>query len=145
MEDRLSGSIAEPRFYTALLLVFGGVALLLALAGVYGTVSYTVGRREREMGIRIALGAQPSQVQTLVLRKGMPAVAWGTLVGLGASAYLSRFLARLLFGIEPLAADRVESPPKSPRFRRIVETGRLAECPTRTAIRNCLRIKAARQ
>src|SRR5215510_11771861 len=74
MREILSGSVGSRRFQTLLVSVFAGAALLLACLGIYGVISYTVIRRTNEIGIRIALGAQASQISMLVLRQGIQPV-----------------------------------------------------------------------
>ena len=95
----LSDSVAEPRFFATLLGVFALLALVLASLGIYGVISYQVGQRTREIGIRIALGAGRSDAMRLVLRGGMTPAALGTLVGLGAALALTRVMGALLFEV----------------------------------------------
>jgi putative ABC transport system permease protein len=99
MEMTLASASATPRFRTVLLVVFAAVALLLAIAGVYGVMAYTVNQRVPEIGLRVALGASPSDVMQLVLREG----AWLVVIGLAVGAALSlagaRFISGLLFGV----------------------------------------------
>ena len=101
MATALAGATATPRFRTALLVAFAGVALLLAVAGVYGVMAYTVSQRVPEIGLRVALGATPADVIGLVLRDAGLLVAaglgLGTLLSLGAS----RLLNGLLFEVSP--------------------------------------------
>jgi putative ABC transport system permease protein len=99
MEDILSGSIRNVRFRAGLLAGFAGAALLLAVSGLYGVLAYSVARRSRELGIRIALGAQSSEVFRLVLREGMRLVALGIALGLGGSLAATRFVAGMLFDV----------------------------------------------
>jgi predicted permease len=80
---------------------FGAIALLLAGIGIYGTINYSVSRRTQEIGIRMALGARPSEVLAMVLREALTTVAVGAFVGLAASRVLTRMLAGLLFGLKP--------------------------------------------
>jgi ABC-type antimicrobial peptide transport system permease subunit len=80
----------------------GLVALLLAAIGVYGLTAFTVTRRTREIGIRLAMGAQRTDVVRLVLRQGMSLVLIGSAIGLALAAGASRLLVRLLFGVPPL-------------------------------------------
>jgi ABC-type antimicrobial peptide transport system permease subunit len=99
MEMTLATATATPRFRTVLLVVFALVALVLAIAGVYGVMAYTVTQRVPEIGLRVALGASPSDVLGLVLRDGGVLIA----IGLAAGAVLSfagaRFISGMLFGV----------------------------------------------
>jgi putative ABC transport system permease protein len=99
MEDRIAGSIATPRFYTALLGTFAALAFILAAAGVYGSMLYVVGLRRRELGIRAALGAGRARLLRLVIARGAVLVAFGTTVGIAATIVLSRVLESLTFGV----------------------------------------------
>jgi hypothetical protein len=101
MEARLAASVAEPRFYAVLLGLFALLALALALAGLYGVLSYLVAERRREIGIRMALGADQTQVQRLVFRQGFTLIAIGTVLGLIGALATSRLLTGLLFGVTP--------------------------------------------
>jgi putative ABC transport system permease protein len=92
MEARRSATLRLPRFRVILLTAFAAVALLLASAGIYGTLMYTVGRRTSELGIRMALGAESGDVIRLVLRQGL----WPVIVGVGAGLVGSLWTARLL-------------------------------------------------
>ncbi len=95
----LAESMAEPRFFTVLLGVFALLALVLASLGIYGVISYQVGQRAQEIGIRIALGAGRADALRLVLRGGMTPAVLGTAVGLGAALALTRIMDALLFGV----------------------------------------------
>ena len=97
----IANSISKQRFTSAVLSVFAAVALLLAIAGLYGVVSYAVSQRTRELGIRIALGARGPDVLRLVLRQGMAFVLLGEVLGLLGAYGLTRLLSGLLFGITP--------------------------------------------
>jgi putative ABC transport system permease protein len=92
MESVVAGSVAQHRFRTLLLGLFGAIALLLAAVGIYGVISYVVTQRTQEIGIRIALGAQPRDVLQLVVRQGM----WPALAGLGAGLIGAFGLTRLM-------------------------------------------------
>ena len=99
MEEHLSVSLFPARMAALLLGTFGLVGLLLALVGLYGVVSYSVSRRTREIGIRIALGAETGGVLRLVIRDSMVMVAVGLSLGLGASLLSTRILVGQLYGI----------------------------------------------
>ena len=99
MSDIISGSIASQRFDTLLMALFAGLALLLASVGIYGVLSLYVHQRTREIGVRIALGADQSQVVRLVLRQGLVLVLIGVCIGLAAAFGLTRFLSGLLYGV----------------------------------------------
>jgi len=102
MDEIVSSSIARPRLYAVLLATFAGVAVTLAAIGIYGVMSFSVARRTREIGIRIALGARHAAVMGLVLRHGAMLTGLGLIGGLAAAAALTRSLRGLLFGITPL-------------------------------------------
>ena len=97
----ITNSISRQRFTSAVLAVFAGVALLLAMAGLYGVISYAVSQRRRELGIRMALGARAPDVLRLVLKQGMTFVFVGELLGLLSAYALTRLLRGLLFGVTP--------------------------------------------
>ena len=100
----LANSIRHQRFTSIVLSVFAGVALLLAAAGLYGVISYSVAQRTHELGIRVALGAQVKDVMQLVLRQGMTFVIAGEVVGIIGAFALTRLLSGLLFGVTPTDA-----------------------------------------
>ena len=99
MEMTMATAAAAPRFRTILLVAFAGVALLLAIAGVYGVMAYTVNQRVPEIGLRVALGASPSDVMQLVLREGAMLVVIGLVAGAALSFAGARFISGLLFGV----------------------------------------------
>jgi putative ABC transport system permease protein len=104
LDTVVSNSIRRQRFVSVVLSVFAGVALILALAGVYGVISYSVAQRTKELGIRVALGAQVSDVLRLVLKQGMTYVLLGEVVGIVGALALTRLLGGLLFGVTPTDA-----------------------------------------
>jgi len=99
MEEILSGSIRNVRFRAGLLAGFAGAAFLLAVIGLYGVLAYSVTRRSRELGIRIALGARSPEVFRLVVREGMLLVALGVALGLAGSVAATRFVSGMLFDV----------------------------------------------
>jgi putative ABC transport system permease protein len=99
MDDALARSLVRRKFAMTLLTIFAGIALALATIGLYGVMSYTVLQRTREIGIRMALGAQRRDVLGLVVKQGMALTALGVGVGLAASFGLTRLMASLLFGV----------------------------------------------
>ncbi|HEY6050938.1 MAG TPA: ABC transporter permease, partial [Thermoanaerobaculia bacterium] len=98
----VSDAMAQPRFRTTLLGLFGATALLLAVVGIYGVISYTVGRRTREVGIRLTLGASPADVLRLILTQGIGLTAVGLAFGAAGAILLTRSLSSLLFEVSPL-------------------------------------------
>jgi predicted lysophospholipase L1 biosynthesis ABC-type transport system permease subunit len=100
--DDLARTTAQQRFQTVLIGAFAAIAMILAAIGLYALLSYMVVLRTPELGLRIALGAQRSNVLTLILRRGMILSALGLAMGLVVATALTRFLAGMLFGIKPL-------------------------------------------
>jgi len=92
-------SLWEPRLGAVLFTAFGALAGLLTVIGLYGVISYSVGQRTRELGIRMALGAQPGAVLRQVLAEGMILVFWGLVLGLVAAVTIAGVLNSLLFGV----------------------------------------------
>jgi len=101
MQDLVARTVARDRFNTTLLAIFGGVALVLATVGLYGVMAFLVAQRTREIGIRMALGARPSQIRRAVVGEGLLLAIAGVGLGLACAFALSRALGGLLFGIEP--------------------------------------------
>jgi predicted permease len=99
MTDMLSSSLAPRRFVVTVLGVFAGVAMLMAIIGLYGVISYAVTQRTQELGVRMALGAQPAEIRRMVLGQGMKLAGTGAAVGLVASFVFSRLLQNELFHV----------------------------------------------
>jgi putative ABC transport system permease protein len=99
MDDVIATSIAEPRIIMQFVGVFAGFALLLAAIGIYGVMAYSVTTRKQEMGIRVAMGARPSDIVKMVVGQGMRMTLLGVGIGVAASLVLTRLLATLLFGV----------------------------------------------
>jgi len=101
LDERRAGSLAPRRVNMLLVLTFAALALVLGSIGIYGVVSYSVGRRTHEIGVRMALGAHQSQILGMVLRNGLGLIAAGVGVGLAASAGLTRLISSELWGVSP--------------------------------------------
>ena len=99
MEHIVAGAVARQRFSMLLLAIFAGVALFLAAVGIYGVMSYSVAQQTREIGIRMALGAQRSDVLKMTVKQGLKLVGLGLIIGLAVAFLLTRVMATLLFGI----------------------------------------------
>jgi predicted permease len=104
MGERVDRTFAQRRFYTTLIALFAGAALFLAAAGVYGTVSYYVARRIREMGIRMALGAGATGIVRLVVRRGLRLAFFGVLIGLAGVFASTRLIEGLVYGVRSIDA-----------------------------------------
>ncbi|MGH7524810.1 MAG: ABC transporter permease [Gemmatimonadales bacterium] len=102
MTDVMATSVGRPRFYLTLLGTFALVAMVLAVAGLYGVLSYAVAQRTRELGIRNALGSSSSRLVGLVAGQGLRLVALGVVFGLIGAAAATRLLSGLLYGVSPL-------------------------------------------
>jgi putative ABC transport system permease protein len=101
MQEYVSASLARPRLNSAMVTGFAGLALTLATVGIYGLMSYAVGRRTHEVGIRMALGAQRRDVLRLILRQGLVLTFVGAGLGLAGALGLTRLLANMLYGVTP--------------------------------------------
>jgi putative ABC transport system permease protein len=101
LEQIVAESLGQERLTMALLGVFAGIALLLAIVGIYGAVAYTVEQRTGEIGVRMALGAQTTDVLRLVVRQGMNPVIIGLIIGLTGTFAVGRLLAAQLYQISP--------------------------------------------
>jgi putative ABC transport system permease protein len=99
MEEYISATVAGPRFNATLLMIFAAVALILTIVGLYGVMSYSVAQRTNEIGIRMALGAQASDVLRLIVSQGFKLVLLGLGIGLAVALALTRVISSLLFGV----------------------------------------------
>lgn len=100
--ERVGASLGSRQTPMILLILFSGVALFLAVVGIYGVLAYSVAQRRREIGIRMALGSQATGILRLVLNQGLVLIAMGLATGAGATLFLVRLIQSLLFGIQPL-------------------------------------------
>ncbi|HEY7501566.1 MAG TPA: ABC transporter permease, partial [Vicinamibacterales bacterium] len=101
LEDLVAEATAQPQFRTILLAAFASLALGIAAIGLYGVVAYAVSRRTKEIGIRVAMGAAPGEIQMMVLRDGLIVAVTGIVIGTAAALAGARVLSRLLYGIAP--------------------------------------------
>jgi len=99
MTDVLASNVAQPRFRTGLLVLFAAMALVLAATGIFGVISYSVSRRTREIGIRMALGASRNTISHMVLRETLLLALAGLAVGVPCTFVASRLLGHMLFGV----------------------------------------------
>jgi hypothetical protein len=104
MQQRLDDALARPQFYLTAILCFAGFALLLAVIGVYGVVSYAVAQRTREMGVRMALGTSPAKLRVSFLRQGLLTICAGAIPGVAGAVLAGRFLESLVEGAKPVNA-----------------------------------------
>lgn len=102
MDEIEARNIARQRFNMLLLTVFGSAGLLMAAIGIFGVMSYSVQQRTQELGVRMALGAQASNLRNMVIREGMVLTGIGAAVGTAGALWLTRYLASFLFGVKPL-------------------------------------------
>ena len=101
MDEALAASVAQPRFRTLLVVLFAMAATLIATCGIYGVMSYAVTQRRREIGVRMALGAERGDVVRLVLARALRIVVAGVVAGLAGAAGVTRVLQTFLFGVTP--------------------------------------------
>ncbi len=101
LEEVVGGSVARPRLIASLLGLFAVLALVLGAVGIYGVLAYTVGQRQREIGVRLALGARPAEVLSMVLRSGMRLAGLGVALGVAGALALSQVMGSILYGVAP--------------------------------------------
>jgi len=101
LDQVVAESVAQPRFYMLLLATFAFVAVVLSAIGIYGVIAYLVGKRAREIGIRLALGASPQSVIRMIVREGAAMAGIGALLGLAGALVLTRSMRALLFEVAP--------------------------------------------
>ncbi len=101
MQEKIAGTLEESHFDTFLLSTFAGMALLLSSIGIYGVLSYVVSQRTREIGMRLALGAEPAMVLRMVLKQGLSLALIGAVIGLVTSFAVTRIMRNMLYGIAP--------------------------------------------
>jgi putative ABC transport system permease protein len=99
MEDNIASSVAQPRFRTWLIGIFAALAVMLAAVGIYGVMSYSVTQRTNEIGIRVTLGAQPTDVFRIVVGEGLRFAVLGVGIGVVAGLLLTRLLRSFLYGV----------------------------------------------
>ena len=97
----MSDSLAAPRYFSVLVGMFALTALVLSVVGIYGVMAYFVQQHTREIGIRLALGGEPSDVRRMVVLQGLRLVGSGVALGVGAAFLTARLLTTLLFGVSP--------------------------------------------
>ena len=102
LRDLYNQSMIRTSFTLVLLAIAGAMALVLGVVGIYGVIAYAVTQRTREIGIRMALGAQPAGLQQMFVRHGLLLAGIGSLIGLGTAAGLTRLMSSLLFGVKAL-------------------------------------------
>jgi len=102
MDEIVVNNTSRQRFNMLLLTIFGASALLVAAIGIYGLMAYSVQQRTQELGIRMALGAQASNIRNMVIRQGMVLATIGIVIGAGGALWLTHFLKSFLFGVKAL-------------------------------------------
>jgi putative ABC transport system permease protein len=99
LDSLIADSVSPRRFSSMLVAIFAGLALLLAAVGIYGVMSYTVGQRTQEIGVRMALGAQMANVRGMILGQTLKLALIGVVIGLAGAFGVARFLASMVFGV----------------------------------------------
>jgi len=101
LQDLISGSVAQPRFYSRLLGALSAAALLIAAVGIYGVAAFSVSQRTHEIGIRLALGAERADILRMILRSSLPLILVGVGLGLCGAVAVTRVLQSFLFEVKP--------------------------------------------
>jgi ABC-type antimicrobial peptide transport system permease subunit len=101
LDDAVSDALARPRLITVVLGAFGGLGLLLGVIGLYGVLAFLVSQRQREIGVRLAMGARPMDVRRMVVKRGMSLTAAGIVVGIGGALALGHYMRTVLYGVQP--------------------------------------------
>jgi putative ABC transport system permease protein len=104
MAQRLADTLARPQFYSTAVYFFAAFALLLAVIGIFGIVSYTVAQRTHELGVRLALGTTPARLRVILLRQGLITIAAGAIPGIAGAVLIGRFLESLVDGAKSVNA-----------------------------------------
>jgi ABC-type antimicrobial peptide transport system permease subunit len=100
-DDSLSRALSRPRLLTVLLVAFGGVGLLIGAVGIYGMLAFVLQQRRREIGVRLALGASPTEVRNMFLKRGLVLTLTGLAIGLAGALVLARGMTAVLYEVEP--------------------------------------------
>jgi ABC-type antimicrobial peptide transport system permease subunit len=107
----VAGALATPRYLTVLIGVFGVTALVLSLVGIYGVMAYFVQQHTRDIGIRLALGGEPSAMRRMVVAQGLQLVAGGVVIGAMAALLTGRLMRTVLYGVTPTDVRTMVSVP----------------------------------
>ena len=139
LERQVAQSLSRERLVSAMTATFGTLATLLAVVGLYGVMSYTVSRRTREIGVRVAFGASAGNIRWLVIREVLVIAAAGIALALPAAWWLARYVSTQLYGVEPTDPDHFHWSDGAADSRRglagLIPSGRAARLDPTTALR----------